>query len=95
MKNLKLAIGIAFATWLFALGNAALANDKPQFVPPPKTVVIVEKDRDYSAAIAGAVITYWLMRRAHKRRKPLVLVPPSCPSVDQEKLDRMLEACGK
>jgi hypothetical protein len=93
MKNLKLAIGIAFAVWLFALGNAALATDKPQFVPPPKTVVVVEKDRDYSAALIGAGITYWLMRRAHKRRKPLVLVPPSCPTDERER--RIVEACGK
>jgi hypothetical protein len=97
MKDISTAVRIAFVTWLFALCNAAYAT-KPQRPPEPKPpIVIVEKDTNYAAgALIGAGIGYWLHRRAKKHRQPLVLTPqpPVCPTTD-ERLERVLEQCGK
>lgn len=100
MNHIRVAVRIALAMFLLAcaMGIATMiyATEKPKIVPPP--VVIVEKERDYTAALVGAGVTYWLMRRRAKQRQPepLVLVPPepSCPTTE-ERVERVLELCSK
>lgn len=96
MKNPKLWIWLGVASFILLVAVAfaprAFATNKPPSKPP---VVIVEKERDYSAALIGAGITAWIMHRRAKRQRPepLVVVPPTCPA--EEKLERVLELCGK
>lgn len=101
MKNPKLwiwlgVVGVILACSL-AFAPMARATDKPQIIPPPKTVVVTETKRDYSAALIGAGITYWLMRRHAKRNRPEpIVVQRECPVLPPtEREQRIVEECGK
>lgn len=97
MNHIQRGTVIAFATWLFAVGNA-FATDKPAIIPPPpKPVVVTETKHDYSAALVGAGIAWWLTRRHAKRSRPdpvVAVPPPPEPLTCEPVVERVLEACG-
>lgn len=91
---------------LLACASVCATEEVPKPKKPP-TVVVVEKNEHAAVgALIGAGITYWLMRRHHKRHAPTVVDPaPTCgPQVQQlqetvrvveERLGRAVASCGK